>query len=160
VDSRKKIVTLKTLLGKLTNHRRAGKKIAFTNGCFDIIHYGHTAYLEKAKTKDRILVVGLNSDRSVRALKGKARPICPQRQRAGVLAALACVDYVTIFDADTPDKLIRAVCPDILIKGADWKGKKVVGGDWVKKNKGRVQFIRFVPGCSTTRLIDDIKRRA
>ncbi len=134
--------------------RKAGKKVAFTNGCFDILHYGHVSYLEKAKKGNRILVVGLNSDASTRRLKGPTRPINPQKARAFVLAALESVDYVTVFNEDTPYKFIKAILPDILIKGADWKGKPVVGADVVKCNGGTVEFVTFVDNFSTTKIIE------
>jgi rfaE bifunctional protein nucleotidyltransferase chain/domain len=156
----KKIVSLKTLQQKLRQHRRQGKKIAFTNGCFDILHLGHVRYLQDAKKKDRILIVGLNSDASVKKIKGPGRPLNSQKARAEVLAALACVDFVTIFNEATPQKLIEAVGPDVLIKGADWKGKTVAGADVVKKNGGRVEFVRYVPSYSTTGIIRSMKSRA
>lgn len=160
MNKKTKIATLSRLkrivLSLRKKHRQ--KKIAFTNGCFDILHFGHVSYLEKAKRDNRVLIVGLNSDRSVRKLKGKGRPINPQSKRAAVLAALACVDYVTVFNGNTPREVIRALQPDILVKGADWKGKQVAGSDIVKARGGRVEFIRFVNGFSTSRLIAAIKR--
>ena len=137
---------------------RRRKKIAFTNGCFDILHYGHARYLEKAKAPSRILVVGLNSDASVSRLKGPGRPVNSQKARAGVLAALQAVDFVVIFNEDTPQKLIEAVKPDVLIKGADWKGKTVAGADAVKAHGGRVEFITFENGFSTTNLLKKVKK--
>ncbi len=154
----KKIVTLPSLKRKLPGLRRAGWTIAFTNGCFDILHSGHVTYLEAAKKKDRVLIVGLNSDASIRRIKGPQRPIVPQKERAHVLAALECVDFVAIFDDDTPQKLIEAVKPDILIKGADWKGKDVVGSDVVKRCGGRVELIAYVKDCSTTNIIEKIRK--
>lgn len=144
----------------MARHRRAGKAIAFTNGCFDILHFGHVSYLEKAKKGNRILVVGLNSDVSIREIKGTGRPIVPQRERAGVLAALASVDYVSIFSAPTPINLIKAVKPDFLIKGADWKGKGIVGEDFVKSYGGKIEYIKFEKGWSTTRIVELIKKSA
>jgi D-beta-D-heptose 7-phosphate kinase/D-beta-D-heptose 1-phosphate adenosyltransferase len=132
--------------------------IAFTNGCFDILHYGHVSYLEAAKKKDRVLIVGMNSDASVRSLnKAPDRPIVPQDQRAAVLAGLACVDFVILFDEPTPAKLIAALKPGILIKGADWKGKEVAGADVVKANGGRVEFITYIERLSTTNIIEKIR---
>jgi rfaE bifunctional protein nucleotidyltransferase chain/domain len=160
LNPRGKIVKLNVLKRRLNEHRRRGKKIAFTNGCFDILHFGHTSYLAKAKKPGRVLVVGLNSDRSVKLLKGPSRPVYPQNIRAAVLAALECVDYVTIFDEETPFELIKSIKPDILIKGADWAGKEIAGGDIVKQNGGRVEFIKFEPGFSTTGLIKIIEERA
>lgn len=148
-----KIISLQALKKKLSALRRSGKVIAFTNGCFDLMHLGHVKYLQAAKKKDRILIVGLNSDRSIHQLKGKNRPICPQASRAAVLAALASVDYVVLFDEVTPYKLIQAVKPDIMIKGADYKGKEVVGADIA----GKLELIKFVKGFSTTNIIEKIK---
>lgn len=156
--SKDKIVTVTQLTAKLARHRRAGQTIAFTNGCFDILHFGHVAYLEKARKKDRVLVVGLNSDASVRRIKGPQRPINPQRHRARVLAGLQSVDYVCLFSAATPISLIKAVRPDVLIKGADWKGKGIVGEGVVKAAGGRIEYITFEKGCSTTSIIDRIRK--
>ena len=156
--SRNKILSASALIPRLARHRREGRVIAFTNGCFDILHFGHVAYLEKAKKKDRILVVGLNSDASVRRIKGLQRPLNPQRHRARVLAALESVDYVCLFTAPTPLSLIKVVRPDVLIKGADWKGKGIVGEDVVKAAGGRVEFIQFEKGCSTTAIIAKIRK--
>jgi D-beta-D-heptose 7-phosphate kinase/D-beta-D-heptose 1-phosphate adenosyltransferase len=152
--TRTKVLTVSALKKKLAALRRQKKTIAFTNGCFDILHWGHVSYLEAAKglRNDRILVLGLNSDRSVRGLKGPGRPIVPQKERARVVAALACVDFVVLFNEPTPLKLIRAIRPDVLIKGADWKDKGVAGGDIVK----RVEFARYVDRLSTTNIIEKI----
>lgn len=155
-----KRLSINGLKRELARHRRAGKAIAFTNGCFDILHFGHVSYLEKAKKGNRILVVGLNSDVSIREIKGTGRPIVPQRERAGVLAALASVDYVSIFSAPTPINLIKAVKPDFLIKGADWKGKGIVGEDFVKSYGGKIEYIKFEKGWSTTRIVELIKKSA
>jgi len=154
MNSKKKIVTLAVLKRKLAVLRREQKVIAFTNGCFDILHCGHVTYLEQAKRKDRVLIVGLNSDSSVRKIKGPQRPVNCQSDRAGVLAGLASVDFVTIFDEETPYELIRAVRPDVLIKGADWKGKAVAGADLVK----RVELIKYVENVSTTNIIEKIHK--
>lgn len=155
-----KIVKLPLLKKHLARHRLQGKNIAFTNGCFDIVHAGHVSYLQAAKKENRILIVGLNSDRSVKSIKGPDRPVNKQRARSIVLAALACVDYVIIFDEDTPARLIGSVMPDILIKGADWKGKEVAGRDTVKNNGGRIEFIKFVPGISSTGIINRMAKSA
>jgi D-beta-D-heptose 7-phosphate kinase/D-beta-D-heptose 1-phosphate adenosyltransferase len=154
-----KVVTLPLLKKKLAALRRQGRTIAFTNGCFDILHYGHVSYLEAARKKDRILVVGLNSDASVRTLeKGVDRPIVPEDQRAAVLAGLAAVDFVVLFDAPTPADLIKALKPDVLVKGADWKGREVAGGDTVKASGGKVEFIRYVARLSTTNIVEKIRQ--
>jgi len=147
-----KIIKLPALLKKLPALRRQGKTIAFTNGCFDLMHIGHVKYLESAGKGNRILIVGLNSDVSISRIKGPDRPIVVQRSRAAVLAALASVDFVVIFNEETPYKTIAAIKPDILIKGADWKGKSVIGEDLVSK----VELVKYVKGFSTTKIIEKI----
>lgn len=137
--------------------KNEGKKIVFTNGCFDIIHAGHVDYLEKAKSLGDFLVVGLNSDESIKRLKGNDRPINPQDQRKKVLSALKPVDLVIIFDEDTPEKLIKEIKPDILVKGGDWKIETIVGADFVKSYGGKVLTIDFVYDTSTTKIIRKIK---
>ena len=149
-----KIISIKALRVKLSALRKQGKVIVFTNGCFDLMHLGHVTYLQAAKKDDRVLVVGLNSDKSISRIKGPSRPVCPQRSRAAVLAALACVDFVVIFNEETPYDLIKAVRPDILVKGADWKGKKIVGSDIAKK----VDLIKYVKGFSTSNIIEKISK--
>ena len=156
MDTKTKILTVKALKKIIAQQRKAGKKITFTNGCFDILHAGHISYLEAARKNDRILIVCLNSDKSVRTIKGPQRPIVAEGYRARLLAALQCVDYVTIFDEDTPYELIKALKPDILIKGADWKTEEVVGYDVVKKNGGKLELLEYVPGLSTTQIIESI----
>ena len=146
-----------TLVKTVARLRRQGKTIAFTNGCFDILHFGHVSYLQSAKKGKRVLIVGINSDASVRRLdKGPGRPVNPEGARAEVLAALACIDYVTIFEETTPQKLIEAVQPDVLIKGADWKGKYVIGSDVVRARGGKVEFIKYIDHFSTTGTINKI----
>ena len=161
MNSYNKIVTLGALKTKIARLRRAGKKIAFTNGCFDILHAGHVSYLEKAKgkNKDRILVVAVNSDGSVRKIKGCRRPIVGERQRALVLAALACVDYVTIFREETPLRTIQTLKPDVLVKGADWKGKEVVGAGFVGSYGGKIELVKYLDKFSTTNVIRDILKK-
>ena len=159
MSSQQKIVSLETLKRKLAAARRNGKVIAFTNGCFDILHRGHVSYLEAAKKKNRILIVGLNSDSSIQSIKGSKRPIIGQKERASVLAALACVDYVVLFNEDTPYRLIKAIKPDVLIKGADWKGKDVAGSDVVLQNGGRVELVKHLTQYSTTKIIETIKEK-
>ncbi len=158
MNSARKILGPTALKKVLASLRRNGKKVVFTNGCFDLLHYGHVRYLQAARKKGDCLVVGVNSDASVRKLKGPRRPVNPQSQRMAVLAALECVDYVVMFREETPARLITAVKPDVLVKGADWKGKTVVGADVVKANGGRVSLIKYVAGCSTTNLIKKIRR--
>ena len=151
-----KVVGLNKLKNITRGLRQKKKTIAFTNGCFDILHYGHVKYLEKAQKKNRVLIVAVNSDASVRAIKGPKRPIVSEKERAHVLAALACVDYVTIFNEETPYNIIKALQPDSLIKGADWRRKKVVGEDIVKAQGGRVEFIKYLKQFSTTKMIRSI----
>lgn len=137
--------------------RKEGKKIVFTNGCFDIIHAGHVDYLEKAKSLGDFLVVGLNSDESVKRLKGKDRPVNPQDQRKKVLSALKPVDLVVIFEEDTPERLIKEIKPDVLVKGGDWKIENIVGADFVKSYGGQVLTIDFVYDTSTSKIISKIR---
>jgi D-beta-D-heptose 7-phosphate kinase/D-beta-D-heptose 1-phosphate adenosyltransferase len=152
-----RLLSLKKVCALAESLRREGKRIVFTNGCFDILHAGHVRYLKKAKNLGDVLIVGLNSDSSVRKIKGKDRPINNQKDRAEVLSALESVDYVVIFAEETPEKLIKMVMPDVLVKGSDWKGKKIAGGDIVKKNGGRVVLIPLLKGRSTTKVIQKIK---
>ncbi|HRZ86658.1 MAG TPA: D-glycero-beta-D-manno-heptose 1-phosphate adenylyltransferase [bacterium] len=134
------------------------KKVVFTNGCFDIIHHGHVSYLAKARSLGDCLVIGLNTDASVRALKGAGRPLVPQRDRASVLAALSAVDYIVLFDDATPQRLIGEIRPDVLVKGADYRIEEIVGNDIVKSYGGTVKRIRMEKGRSTTDLIKKIVR--
>jgi rfaE bifunctional protein nucleotidyltransferase chain/domain len=136
--------------------RQAGKRVVFTNGCFDILHRGHVDYLTKAKALGDILIVGLNSDDSVRQLKGPGRPIVGEEDRAIILAALTAVDFVSIFAEETPYELIRAVSPDILVKGADWPAEEIVGRDVVEAAGGSVHTIDYLPDRSTTGIIQKI----
>ena len=136
--------------------KKAGKSIVFTNGCFDILHLGHIDYLSKARALGDILIVGVNTDASVRRLKGDDRPIVQEDDRAAVLAALGVVDYVCLFDEDTPYELIRALVPDILVKGADWSVGDIVGKDIVEAAGGTVHTIEFLPNRSTTNIIQKI----
>ncbi len=138
--------------------RRQGKRIVFTNGCFDLMHIGHTRYLQAARELGDVLVVGVNSDASVRSLdKGPGRPIVPQAQRAEVLAALACVDYVVVFDEPDPGALIGALQPDVLVKGGDWAPDRIIGREVVEARGGRVLTIPLVPGVSTSALVERIQ---
>jgi len=132
------------------------KKVVFTNGCFDIVHRGHVEYLTKAKALGDVLIVGMNTDASVRGLKGPQRPIVCEDDRAFVLAALCVVDYVCLFDEDTPYELIKAVVPDVLVKGSDWEIDAIVGKDVVEAAGGKVRTIEFVPNRSTTNIIQKI----
>lgn len=136
-----------------------GKTIVFTNGCFDILHAGHVVYLSKAKKLGDVLVLGLNSDTSVRAIKGNGRPINSENERALVVAALNAVDFVTLFEESTPLKLIERLKPHILVKGGDWNKESVVGRECVESAGGEVVIISFVEGFSTTDTIDKIRKR-
>ena len=142
---------------RIASYRRAGRKIVFTNGCFDILHSGHTAYLNRAKALGDVLIVGLNSDRSVRRLKGPARPINPLEDRAQVLAALSCVDHIVSFDGDTPHELIRMVRPDIFVKGGDYTRETLPEADLVEALGGKVEILPYVAEYSTTSVIEKIR---
>lgn len=155
--TQQKVVTLESLLHAIKGNKDRSSKVVFTNGCFDILHAGHVTYLEQAKALGDTLIVGLNSDQSVRRLKGPSRPIVPEEYRAQLLAALQCVDYVVLFDQDTPKELIDAIIPDILVKGADYEVAQIVGADTVLKNGGRVERMPLVQGFSTTDLIRKVK---
>lgn len=134
----------------------ASKKIVFTNGCFDLLHIGHVRYLQEARSLGQALFVGINSDSSVKRLKGDERPIQNEKDRAEILAALECVDYVCQFEEDTPLELIKKVTPQVLVKGGDWPIEKIVGSDFVLKNGGEVKSLQFVQGHSTSGLIEKI----
>ena len=152
-----KVVSQIELTEITEREKRAGRRIVFTNGCFDLLHPGHVRCLAEARAAGDVLVVAVNSDRSVRAIKGPERPLVPEQDRAEVLAALASVDYVTIFDEPTPRELIARVLPDVLVKGADWAPGEVVGRQEVEAAGGRVVSIPLAPGYSTTKLLDRIR---
>lgn len=154
-----KVVELTKLREQLALHRKQGSRVVFTNGCFDLLHAGHVSYLEQARRCGDCLVVGLNSDRSVRTLKGASRPINSEQDRARVLAALGCVDYIVVFDEDTPRNLISCLLPDILVKGADWPEDQIVGAAEVKAAGGRVERIVFEHQASTTDVINRIRQQ-
>ncbi|MDD3905096.1 MAG: D-glycero-beta-D-manno-heptose 1-phosphate adenylyltransferase [Candidatus Omnitrophica bacterium] len=154
-----KLKSLSAIGGIVSRLRRRDKKIVFTNGCFDIIHVGHVDYLSRARDLGDILVIGLNSDSSVRRLKGKGRPINKEKDRALILSALSFVDYIVIFGDDTPGNLIKKIKPDILVKGGDWKIKEIVGADFVSSYGGRVTTIPFVKGYSTTSIVERMKAK-
>jgi D-beta-D-heptose 7-phosphate kinase/D-beta-D-heptose 1-phosphate adenosyltransferase len=139
------------------SHRSAGETVVFTNGCFDILHPGHVAYLDFARSQGDVLVVGLNSDKSVRALKGSHRPVLPQADRACLLGALESVTHIVLFDESTPANLVEEVRPDVLVKGEDWREKGVVGRDFVESYGGRVVLAKIVKGHSTSDIIMRIK---
>lgn len=159
-DDSDKIRTLEQLQSALPMIRRHGSRIAFTNGCFDILHAGHVSYLERARRTADCLVVGLNTDASVRGLKGPSRPINTEANRARVLAALGCVDYVILFGEETPLRLITAIQPDVLIKGADYEEEQIVGAQEVKAAGGKVVRIAFEHDCSTSALISTIQQQS
>lgn len=150
-----KFLDQQALIKELTTTRQ-NKRVVFTNGCFDIIHVGHIKYLQESKAQGDILVVGINTDASVKRLKGEGRPVNTDADRAEVLAALASVDYVTSFDEDTPIELIKAVSPDVLVKGGDWPIEKIVGHEHVQASGGEVKSLQFVEGKSTTEVINKI----
>lgn len=148
-----------TALAPLVRKAQAsGRRVVFTNGCFDLLHAGHVTLLERSRRLGDLLIVGINSDRSVRALKGPSRPIVRQRQRALVLAGLASVDFVTIFDAPTPHRLVQQLRPDVLVKGADWGTGQIVGRETVERYGGRVVRVPLVRGLSTSQLVERIRR--
>lgn len=155
----KKILAIEDVAQKANTLRRAGKRLVFTNGCFDILHAGHIRYLAAARSKGDILVVGLNSDESVKIIKDEHRPIMNQEQRAEILAGLWCVDYIIIFNAPDPLKLIEAIMPDVLVKGADWREQDIIGADVVKAGGGEVVRVSVVPDISTSRIIERIVKR-
>lgn len=139
--------------------RAEGQQVAFTNGCFDILHAGHVRYLSSARATADMLVVGLNTDDSVRRIKGPLRPLNPEDLRVEVLAGLACVDLITLFDERDPMALIKTLQPDVLVKGADWAEDQIIGADYVKQRGGHVERIELVPDISTTALIETIRDR-
>jgi rfaE bifunctional protein nucleotidyltransferase chain/domain len=152
----KKILGWEALKNEVEHRRRRGERIAFTNGCFDILHVGHVRYLAEARKTGDLLILALNSDASVRAIKGEKRPLVPERERAEVVASLAAVDYVTLFDETTPLKLIEYLRPDCLVKGGDWPEEAVVGRDSVRSWGGRVVLVPVVEGASTTNIVEKI----
>lgn len=157
-SDQEKVCDLQTLQQKIVGNKRAGRKMVFTNGCFDILHEGHVTYLEAARKEGDYLVVGLNSDVSIRAIKGPDRPVNSETSRARLLAALGCVDHVVLFGEETPLKLISTLLPDVLIKGADWPVEKIVGAKEVLANGGEVKTIELVADFSTTGLIKKIRK--
>lgn len=153
------IKTLDEIIVIRVQFQDQNKKVVFTNGCFDIIHAGHIDYLSKAKALGDVMIVGLNSDDSAQRIKGKKRPILKESERAFILTNIEYVDYVVIFDQDTPEQLIAKLIPDILVKGADWDIEDIVGKDIVLANGGEVKTITFVNEQSTTKIIDIILER-
>lgn len=150
-----KIVSREQLVERLKS--RGDQRVVFTNGCFDLVHRGHVDYLSRARDLGDLLILGLNSDSSVRRLKGPARPIVDEKSRALLLAAFQFIDYVVLFEEDTPYELIKAAQPDILVKGGDYKPEDIVGYDIVKQRGGEVVTIDFVPGFSTTNIVEKLQ---
>jgi D-beta-D-heptose 7-phosphate kinase/D-beta-D-heptose 1-phosphate adenosyltransferase len=158
-EARKKVVARRTLKRKVDSLKQAGKRVVFTNGCFDLLHKGHLHCLEKARRQGDCLVVAVNSDASMQKMKGPRRPIVPEAERAEMVAALECVDWVTIFDEPDPLALISLLVPHVLVKGADWKEREIVGADVVTAAGGKVVRINLKLGLSTTQLIETILAR-
>jgi D-beta-D-heptose 7-phosphate kinase/D-beta-D-heptose 1-phosphate adenosyltransferase len=152
------ILKLHEAILQFGREKRNGRRVVFTNGCFDLLHPGHLETLERARSFGDALVVGVNSDRSVREMKGAGRPILPERERAEILAALECVDGVVIFDEPTPREIISALLPDVLVKGGDWASDAIVGREEVEALGGKVISIPVVPGYSTSAILERIRR--
>ncbi len=156
---KQKVKARRELLRIINDLKAEGKRIVFTNGCFDLLHIGHVRYLEEAKALGDVLVVGVNSDASVRKLKGPRRPILPEAERAEILSGLGCVDYITLFDEMDPLKLITSLRPNVLVKGGDWTKEQSVGKEVVERSGGEVVIIPFVKGASTSSLIETILKK-
>lgn len=155
IDDR--IMSRETVAALTESWKKAGEKVVFTNGCFDVIHLGHVRYLEQAKALGNRLVIGVNSDESVKRLKGPERPVNDQRARAAVLASLRFTDAVVVFEEDTPSELIKALKPDVLVKGGDYKIENIAGADFVIQGGGKVEIIDFVEGYSSSKIIRKLK---
>ena len=154
------VLTLDELILRFGREKRNGKRVVFTNGCFDVLHPGHIHSLEAARALGDCLIVGLNGDESVRVLKGPDRPVIPAEERAEILASLECVDAVVVFEDLTPQKVIAALLPDVLVKGGDWPGNQIVGREEVEAAGGRVVLVDAVPGYSTTEILKRIRGSA
>ena len=150
-------MTLEEIILRFAREKRNARRVVFTNGCFDLLHPGHIRSLESARAMGEVLIVGLNGDESVRSLKGPNRPVIPEQERAEILAILECVDAVTIFAELTPQKLIAALLPDVLVKGGDWPGDQIVGREVVEAAGGVVAQIEIVLGYSTTEILERIR---
>ena len=153
------IGSLPELVPIVAGLKQAGRRIVFTNGCFDILHVGHVRYLKSAKALGGALIVGLNSDKSVKRIKGDKRPIVPERERAELLSSIRFVDYVVMFDEPDPYNTIAAIKPDILVKGGDWSLENIVGRDIVESYGGEVHTLPFIEGASSSRMIEDIIKK-
>ena len=154
-----KLISIDKLVEIREKLKKEGKKVVFTNGCFDILHRGHVEYLSKAKQLGDVLIVGVNSDSSVKRIKGNKRPIIPQDDRIAVLSAIEFIDYIVVFEDDTPYELIKKLVPDVLVKGSDWSIDEVVGRDVVESEGGKVILVELTPGRSTTNIIQTIIER-
>jgi len=152
-----RVLTLDETIVRFGREKRNGKRVVFTNGCFDLLHPGHIQSLETARGLGDLLIVGLNSDESVRELKGPGRPVIPAGERAEILASLECVDAVLIFDELTPQRVVAALLPDILVKGGDWPGNQIVGREEVERAGGKVVLVEVVPGYSTSEILKRIR---
>jgi rfaE bifunctional protein nucleotidyltransferase chain/domain len=151
------VLSLDDLIVRFGPGKRNGKRVVFTNGCFDLLHPGHIRSLETARGLGDVLIVGINSDESVRTLKGEGRPVIPEQERAEILASLECVDAVVIFHDFTPQRVVAALVPDVLVKGGDWPGNQIVGREEVEAAGGKVVLVDVVPGYSTTDILKKIK---
>jgi D-beta-D-heptose 7-phosphate kinase/D-beta-D-heptose 1-phosphate adenosyltransferase len=151
------VLTLKETIVRFGREKRNGKKVVFTNGCFDLLHPGHIRSLEAARALGDVLIVGMNSDESVRTLKGRGRPVIPAQERAEILASLECVDAVVIFDELTPQRVVAELLPDILVKGGDWPGNQIVGREEVEAAGGKVVLVDVLEGYSTTEILRRIR---
>jgi rfaE bifunctional protein nucleotidyltransferase chain/domain len=151
------VLSLDDLIVRFGPGKRNGKRVVFTNGCFDLLHPGHIRSLETARGLGDVLIVGVNSDESVRTLKGEGRPVIPEQERAEILASLECVDAVVIFHDFTPQRVVAALVPDVLVKGGDWPGNQIVGREEVEAAGGKVVLVDVVPGYSTTDILKKIK---
>jgi rfaE bifunctional protein nucleotidyltransferase chain/domain len=151
--------TLEEVIVRFAREKRNGKRVVFTNGCFDLLHPGHIHSLEAARNLGDFLIVGINSDESIRILKGPSRPVISEQERAEILANLECVDGVVIFDELTPQKVIATLLPDVLVKGSDWPGNQIVGREEVEAAGGKVVLIDNVPGYSTTEILNKIREQ-
>ncbi|MCP3901198.1 MAG: D-glycero-beta-D-manno-heptose 1-phosphate adenylyltransferase [Desulfobacteraceae bacterium] len=153
---KEKVISFDRVKAVIKEEKAQNKKIVFTNGCFDILHAGHVSYLKSARSFGDFLILGLNSDESIKKIKGINRPVVEQNQRAIVLSALTCIDCIVIFDQADPEILIKEVLPDVLVKGADWEESNIIGADFVKKNNGVIKRIEFKQDISTTKIIKKI----
>jgi len=154
------VLTLEQAILRFGREKRNGRRVVFTNGCFELLHPGHIRILEQARALGDVLIVGLNSDASVRRLKGKGRPVWPEQKRAEVLAAMECVDAVLIFDGDTPREMIARLLPDVLVKGNDWPLDQILGREEVEESGGKVVTVPILRGYSTTTIIKKIREGA